>query len=877
MPASLLTMVFTDLVNSTALKSLLPGVDRDARNQVYVETIQKPHCQRIAADLEGLGGRAVKDTGDGYFLVFADPVGAVRWALGIERSHRERPIATPVGPLQVKIGVHIGAPPQHPHDPNDYVGEEVDFAARLCELAGGGQVLVSESIATLIRDAAPAEVKIHAHGLRDLKGIGRVAVFELFGERERPGLLRQPAISPANLPPPPACFIGREDLLEEVGEHLRAGGVAALKGEGGMGKTVLALKAAHDARTALDLTGGAVWLNCEVKPSLDECFRLMAQVFFGDRLEQEHVDACGKRVLEHLERGDSLLIFDNFETVAHDERLICWLAALRPPARILITTRELPPGLPGSVIAVRELCPLEGRTLFIERANRAGAATAGLEPVIDEICVVVGGQPLAIELLAARAGLVPLQRLLERARNSLDVVNASADPTRPARHRSAKVCIELSFTELTPSATGLLRRTSVFPDGASAAVITAVTGTQDWDEAAEELVAASVWRLAGRRYTMHPLVRKVALDQLGIERAEFDRQAARALAQFVWGRAQQVQKSGADPPVVKGIMDWCEAELRNLIAATDLAFDAQDWESVIRISSAIFNFFQIRGHWGDAEHLYTRALEAAVHMGDRSAQAQAKNYLGLVYRQLGRWADAERAHQDSLTIWREIGDHRGEGNTLKHLGRMLQLRERLGESAAVCEQALALLRESGDAIGEAKALAYLGNVYRFQGRWDEAVHVYERALALSRKVGDPYDEGEVLRHLGQVHHHEQRWDDAKQAYQRSLAVWRAFDDRHNEAVIYDSLGAVLCEEGRWTDAESMLEQALAVFREFHDRRKESGTLLKLARLRAAEGNCAAAIDLGRQSLSTLENTEDAWSLKQAREFVTRLEHRDVDS
>ena len=495
--------------------------------------------------------------------------------------------------------------------------------------------------------------------------------------------------------------------------------------------------------------------------------------------------------------------------------------------------------------------------------------------MIDEICTIVGGQPLAIELLAARAALVPLHRLLERARKSLDVVDASSDPTRPVRHRSAKVCIELSFKELSPSASILLRRMCVFPDGASAAVITAVSGSQDWDEAAEELVAASVWRLAGRRYTIHPLVRKVALDQLENDRAEFERLAARALAQFVWKRAQQVQSSGTDPAVIKGIMDWCDAELRNLIAASDLAFAALDWESVFHLSAAIFNFFQIRGHWSDAEHLYTQALAATRRSGNRAGEAQTLNYLGLVYRQRGRWADAEAAHQDSLALWRAIGDHRGEGNTLKHLGRMLQLRERYDESVAVCEQALALLREVADFVGEAKTLAYLGNVYRFQRRWDQAVEVYERALGLSRTVGDSYDEGDILRHLGQVYHHQGRWDQAKQAYQRSLALWRAFDDRHNEAVILDNLGAVLRDEGRWTEAESMLEQGLAVFREFHDRRKEGSSLLNLARLRAAQGELASALDLGRQAVDILDNTEDGWSLHQARDFVSDISRQKV--
>ncbi len=112
-----------------------------------------------------------------------------------------------------------------------------------------------------------------------------------------------------------------------------------MKGEGGMGKTALAMKAASDALSADELPGGVAWINCELEPSLDECLRQMARVFFGDRMEQEPIDGCGRQVAEHLERGDALVVLDNFETVAHDARLMSWLAGLRSPARILVTTR----------------------------------------------------------------------------------------------------------------------------------------------------------------------------------------------------------------------------------------------------------------------------------------------------------------------------------------------------------------------------------------------------------------------------------------------------------------------------------------------------------------------------------------------------------
>jgi hypothetical protein len=447
-----------------------------------------------------------------------------------------------------------------------------------------------------------------------------------------------------------------------------------------MGKTALSLQLAHAGRAADLYPDGVAWINCELQPTLGECLRRIAHVFFGDRLEQESLEGCHTRILEHLSRGGSLVVLDNFETVAKHVDLLLWLSGVRPPARVLITTREVPPGLSGHVVLVEELSRLESVSLFTERATSAGLDTAGRDHEILNLCTAVGGLPLAIELLAARSALIPLSRLIERVQCGPEVIAAPADPTRPDRFQSLRRCMELSFRELGQEATGLLLSMSVFPDGASPALISAVIGKTDWDNDAAELVSASVWRLVRNRYTMHPLVRQVVLEKLGLERPARESDAARAVIRFVSMRAEQSSHGPADPAVLNLALNWCEAELRNLIAAADLAHAAGDWDSVFQLARAIFKFFQVRGHWSDAEHLLTRSLEATRLAGNRGGEALTLDYLGLTYLNQGRWAEAEVSHQHSLLIWRELNDLRGEGNALKHMGRLLQLRERLDES-----------------------------------------------------------------------------------------------------------------------------------------------------------------------------------------------------
>ncbi|HEV3167296.1 MAG TPA: tetratricopeptide repeat protein [Isosphaeraceae bacterium] len=869
MPSTLITMVFTDLVNSTAVKSQLAGGDITARNQAYLDTILTPHREHVESLLDTHRGRVVKTEGDAYFLVFDDAAQAAKWALAAQQKHRDHPIATPLGPLQVKIGMHTGSPLADPKDAGDFIGREVDYAARVAALASGGQIVASEATAALVRAADIAGLALHAHGERELKGIGCVPIFELVEAGAQPHELKESVLSPSNLPAPPEGFTGRAELLAELRERISAGGVMILKGEGGIGKTALSLRAAYEAHMAGELPGGVAWLNCALQPTRDECLHQAAQVFFGDRLEREHIDRCHGRVMEHLQHCVALMVLDNFETVVGDAPILRWLAQVRPPARVLVTTREAPVGLFGRVVPVRELSRAEAARLFVHQATAGGLLLEGQDEIVDQLCEAVGDQPLAIRLLAARAPRLPLPRLLERVRRDLEVLKTQ-DPCVPSHHQSARACFTLSFGHLSDAARDLLLRLSVFPDGAGMAVISAVLGSQDWDDAAEELVAMSVWRLAGERYTIHPLVRQFALEQLGDQRAEAERRAGLAVSHFLRAKSAQSGFGGAAPAALKKALDWCEAERRNLLACAAFALQAGEWDAVYQLSSMVFNFWQVRGYWADAQWLYQQALEATRRGADRSGEAHTLNRLGLILTHQERWNEAASAHEQALSLWRALADRKGEGNTLKHLARIHQLQGRLDESEVVCQQALALLREVGDRMGEAKTLAYLGNIYRMRQQWSGAEQAYQQSLQLSRAIGDRYDEGDALIYLGDIYHRMGRSAEAESAYQQSLTIWHEFHDIQHEAIALDELGVIYRDQGRWDEAETAHLRSAQIFREVANRRREGIALGNLARLLAAKGDVTRALEPAHRAVSLLECSEDAPALQAARDFVAEL-------
>ncbi len=189
--AELKTFLFTDIVRSVELKREMPGRSDAERDQSFIELVLRPHRERIEHVLALLGGRVVSTAGDGHFLVFSDTISAALWAIGLQRSHREEPIRTPRGgEIEVRISMHLGIPQLDPHDPDNFVGKPVDYAARLSDYATGGQILVSRSVVAVLEDAGMDDVSFHRHGQHELKGIGKVDIYELIYDDRGPRRMR---------------------------------------------------------------------------------------------------------------------------------------------------------------------------------------------------------------------------------------------------------------------------------------------------------------------------------------------------------------------------------------------------------------------------------------------------------------------------------------------------------------------------------------------------------------------------------------------------------------------------------------------------------------------------------------------------------------
>jgi predicted ATPase len=391
------------------------------------------------------------------------------------------------------MGLHVGeVERQEAH----YFGAPLYRCARLMATAHGGQVVLSEAAAALVRDALPAGaglLDLGEHRLKDLATPERV--FQLV-HRDLPAAfpaLRSLDARPHNLPLQPTSFVGREAELAAVRELLARHRLVTLTGPGGTGKTRLALQVAADV---LPEYPDGVWL-AELAGLADPALVPPAVAAAAGVRE-----APGWPVLaaltEALRPRRVLLLLENCEHLVEAcARLAEALLRACPDVRLLATSREplrlsgeqafpVPPlALPaaGARAAAEALARYAAVALFVERAAsvRPGFALTGANAAaVAAICARLDGLPLALELAAARSRLLPPAALLARleggpAGTPLRLLSGGARDL-PARQQTLRGAITWSHDLLAPDEQRLFRRFGVFAGGCALEAAEAVCG-----------------------------------------------------------------------------------------------------------------------------------------------------------------------------------------------------------------------------------------------------------------------------------------------------------------------------------------------------------------------------------------------------------------
>jgi predicted ATPase/class 3 adenylate cyclase len=590
LPTGTVTFLFTDLEGSTRLWEEHPEEMGAALAR---------HDAILREAFESRRGVVFSEMGDGMAAAFASAGDAVAAGLDAQLGLGACEWGE-TGPLRARMGLHAGEGELRPD--GQYVNQPLNRCARLMAIANGGQVVVSETVESLVRGALPPKVgllDLGEHRLRDLSRPERVFQVSAPGLPAEFPPLRSLDAAPGNLPVQVTSFVGREQDLERVAATLGEARVVTLTGVGGAGKTRLALQVAGEMSPAF--RDGA-WL-CELAGVRDAeaVADAMVAVF---RIEPRQGVSVAEALVEFLHAKHVLLVLDNCEHLLNPvARLVADIERACPAVRVLATSRE---GLnvagehllavsslevPGAGADLDAVSNCEAARLFVDRAQAAKAGfvlDAANADAVAQICRRLDGVPLAVELAAARVTMLTPAEIAQRLDRRFQLL-AGGRRTAVERHQTLRAAIDWSYELLGVPEQRLLDRLGVFAGGFTLQAAERVAAGEDIQaDEVLELLAALVARslvvadVEGdeTRYAMLETIRQYAqerLDHSGNADLVRDQHAAYYTA-FAQAVAPGVM--GADEIKSSHSLDL---EVDNLRAALSWAVDTQDLELAVRL------------------------------------------------------------------------------------------------------------------------------------------------------------------------------------------------------------------------------------------------------------------------------------------------------
>jgi tetratricopeptide (TPR) repeat protein len=233
-------------------------------------------------------------------------------------------------------------------------------------------------------------------------------------------------------------------------------------------------------------------------------------------------------------------------------------------------------------------------------------------------------------------------------------------------------------------------------------------------------------------------------------------------------------------------------------------------------------------------------------------EGQRRSYcfraLGAIHRDFGNWDLAEKYFKDALAIAEEEYNKSGMASCWGLLGDIERNRGNWDEAEKLYRQCLEVETELGDRSGMASSWGVLGDIEGNRGNWDEAEKLYRQSLALRTELGDRSGMASCWGLLGDIERNRDNWDEAEKLYRQSLALRTELGDRSGMASCWGLLGDIEGNRGNWDEAEKLYRQSLALRTELGDRSGMASCWASLGNIEGNRGNWDEAEKLYRQCL-----------------------------
>jgi predicted ATPase len=616
---------------------------------------------------------------------------------------------------------------------------------------------------------------------------------------------------PRPLPVGTTSLVGRDQSIDEVAGLIQRPDVrlVTLTGPGGIGKTRLAVAVGERlrARSAADTV--FVPLAAVTKPEL-----ALAGIGRAVGADLMGTGAPLEALVEHLGDGEWVLILDNLDQVVDAARDFAELLARCPAVTILATSRTVlgvqaereypvpPLPLPAESAAPPDdmLESSPAVALFVDRARAVRydfAVTEGNAAAVAEICRLLEGLPLAIELAASRSRLLPPDALLRRLARSLDALGTGT-VDMPERQRTLRATVEWSIGLLDEAERSLLETIAVFIDGWTIEAAAQVAGL-DEDRALDLTEALARHSLVyldstelGPRSRMLETIREFVAERLAA-RPDVE-EVGRRHADYYRALAEQ-----ADRPL-RGVgqSEWLErleAEAGNLAGAVRwyLAHDTAPLPHLFRVQ---FIFWELRDHLGEARSWVDQLLPDADSL-DPQARAE------LV------WTAAVIANE-------------GAGDDAAAL--------------AACGRLSPLLPGIEDPFLHAVSQLVMASISAIAGDLDGVLREASASLEQLRSQDEPFWTAVAASTTGVTEMAVGRYDDAFRHLTEVRDLGERVDNAGLAAWSRVQLGTLAVVQGRRDDARALLDDGLALSLAAHSTRSVTLCLIAFAQLAFVEGD-----------------------------------------
>jgi predicted ATPase/class 3 adenylate cyclase len=840
-PSGTVTFLFSDMEGSTKLA------------QHYAaswEALRQQHDSMLRGAIEAQNGYVFRTVGDAFCAAFETADEALRAAIDAQMALHAQAGEGPR--LLVRMGLHTGqAEIQSDGDYQGYL--TLARVQRVMSAAHGGQVLLSNATAELVRSSLPEGGSLldqKEHRLKGLPGPERL------WQAAVPGLPRDfPPLetlsdTPHNLPAQLTSFVGRGQEIARVRQALAQNRLVTLTGPGGIGKT----------RLSLEVTGGLVrefrhgaWF-VELAHVTDAALvaGTIAQVFHLQEISGRRIADILK---DYLRDQETLLVLDNFEQVIEAAMLVKELLLAAPRVKILVTSRItlrvsgeqeyrmplLPLPVGEGPISVEQAAQWDSVQLFVERARSARsdfALTPGNVQAVAETCQRLDGLPLAIELAAARVRLLSPQMMLQQMdeRRLKFLVSPARD--LPQRQRTLWDAIAWSYDLLSPAEQSLFRQLAVFMGGASLEAIQSVCQGGDRPDLLDELESLLDQNLVRQaeqdgeaRFTMLETIRDFA-DEMLVASGEAAGMQARHLAYF-HDLARRAEPELVGPDELSWITHLAD-EHDNLRAAVQWGLK-NDPQKTVELLANLGLFWSRAGQNEEVIGWLRMVLSGPFLVPAGSLSPALQNLRGRGLMILGILTFQQEYAGAPATLRDAVLQLRGTGNT-NDLAFALAFCGFLGDLQAA-QESVDLARTTGNKWTLSSSLIWQSQSLRVAGGdLQLAQQSAAEGAELARQIGSIWAEARSVFSQGQLAVVLGEWEAARAHLWESMDLFTRSQDRYHANMARSELAHLERRQGEQDAALELYREAILVWQDLGLQAAMAQQLVCIAMIAAARGS-----------------------------------------